>query len=145
MKRMNYQTAGRRALLHFLEQHPDRQFTADELYTALRCDGEVGKSTVYRLLGDLCARDTVRKFRSDARGCSVYQYVGEGCDCRDHFHEKCMKCGRIQHLDCHATAEFIQHLSHEHGFLVDCGQTILYGVCAECCESQAVRGGNTNA
>ncbi len=132
MKKGQYQTAGRRALVAFLASHPDRQFSADELYDAISRETAVGKSSVYRQLSVLCREESVRRFRSDARGCNVYQYVGTGCDCREHFHEKCTECGRVVHLDCHATAEFVSHLAGEHGFSVDCGRTILYGVCAEC-------------
>ena len=132
MKRQQYQTVGRQALEAYLSSHPDRQFTADELYEEIVKDTAVGKSSIYRQLALLCECETVRRFRSDARGCNVYQYVGKGCDCRNHFHEKCTECGRVVHLDCHATAEFVSHLAGEHGFSVDCGRTILYGVCAEC-------------
>lgn len=132
MKKQTYQTAGKRALLSFLATHPDRQFTAEELYLTVSSEVSVGKSSVYRQLSLLCEEESVRRFRSDVRGCNVYQYVGTGCDCRDHFHEKCTACGRVVHLDCHATAEFVSHLAGEHGFSVDCGRTILYGVCAEC-------------
>ena len=132
MTKKQYQTPGRVALTDFFETHPDCQYTADELYATLSAQTEVGKSTVYRLLSELCRDEVVRKYRSDERQCNVYQYIGESCDCRDHFHEKCVVCGRIGHLDCHATSEFISHLLSEHGFLVDCGQTILYGVCSIC-------------
>ena len=132
MKRNQYQTVGRVALSSFLEKHPDRQFTADEIFDALSQDGAVGKSSVYRLLTEMCADESVRKFRSEERKCSVYQYVGAHCDCRDHFREKCLRCGKLSHLDCHVSAEFINHLFAEHGFSVDCGQSILYGVCADC-------------
>lgn len=132
MKRNEYHTAGRGALSSFFKAHPDCQFTVDELYAAVSAQVLVGKSSVYRHLSELCDKDVVRKFRSEERGCNVYQYVGNGCDCRDHFHEKCTVCGKIQHLDCHATIEFATHLLREHGFSVNCGQTILYGVCAKC-------------
>lgn len=141
MKKAQYQTAGRRALLSFLSAHPDRQFSADELYGAVTETAVMGKSSVYRQLSLLCEEETVRRFRNDSRGCNVYQYVGSGCDCREHFHEKCTECGRVVHLDCHATAEFVAHLSGEHGFLVDCGRTILYGICAECREKGGERNG----
>jgi len=137
MKKQQYKTAGKRALVSFLASHPDRQFTADEVYAAVSADASVGKSSVYRQLSLLCEEESVRRFRSDARGRNVYQYVGTGCDCRDHFHEKCTMCGRVVHLDCDATAEFVAHLSLEHGFAVDCGRTILYGVCADCRERRA--------
>ena len=142
MKKQQYRTAGREALVEFLSSHPDRQMTADEIYTAVTGITQVGKSSVYRQLSLLCAEESVRRFHSDAQGKDVYQYVGKGCDCRNHFHEKCIECGRVVHLDCHATAEFVAHLAGEHGFSVDCGKTILYGVCAECREKGGVRHGN---
>ncbi len=141
MKRSHYQTAGRRALTDFLEANPDRQFTAEEIYSAVNTRTPVGKSSVYRQLAELCEHDALRKFRNDERGCSVYQYVGASCDCREHFHEKCVMCGKLRHLDCHATADFIRHLEVEHGFSVHCGESILYGVCAECRE----KGGEAHA
>ncbi len=132
MQRNQYQTAGRRALVEFLEANPDRQLTAEEIYRALCECTPIGKSSVYRLLGELADAAVVRKFQSDAHSSCVYQYVGKACDCSDHFHEKCVKCGKIQHLDCHATADFIRHLAAEHGFAVNCGASVLYGVCADC-------------
>lgn len=132
MKRQQYQTAGRIALTEFLKGHPDRQFSAEELFLAVKERADVGKSSVYRHLGELCESETLRKFYDKERGVSVYQYVGRGCDCRDHFHQQCLHCGRISHLDCHATEEFARHLFLDHGFSVDCGQSILYGICAEC-------------
>lgn len=132
MKRNPYRTAGRGVLTAFFEAHPDRQYTVDELYLAVKADAAVGKSSVYRHLTELCEKDVIRKFRSDERQCNVYQYVGTACDCREHFHVKCIMCGAIQHLDCHASANFTEHLLREHGFSVDCGQSILYGVCAAC-------------
>ena len=99
---------------------------------AVNGDAESGKSSIYRQLASLCREETVRKFRSEEGGCSVYQYIGSGCDCRMHFHQKCLSCGAIGHLGCSDSAEFAKHLFTEHGFLVDCGQSILYGLCADC-------------
>lgn len=129
MTKKPYLTAGRQKLLSFLESNPDRQFTTDELCAA---SGETARSSVYRRLSELCERGVIRKFHSEARNCSVYQYVGSHCDCSTHLHEKCVLCGKIEHLDCHDSESFIAHLLAEHGFAVDCGQTILYGVCAAC-------------
>ena len=141
MEKKSYQTKGRRALVAFLSQNPDRQFTTEELCINVHGDREKGKSSVYRLLSQLCQEETVRKFYSTERGCNLYQYIGAACDCKMHFHEKCLACGKIQHLDCHGTAAFAEHLLQEHGFRIDCGQSVLYGGCAEC---RAAEGGNVN-
>ena len=135
-ERKTYQTAGRQKLIGFFKANPDRQFTVDELCKQLYGNGESGRSSVYRRLAELCDTDAVRMFRSEELRCNVYQYVGSGCDCREHFHAKCIKCGRLEHLACGDSSAFAAHLLGEHGFQIDCGQSVLYGVCAQCNPSE---------
>ena len=132
MQKKSYNTAGRAALIDFLSSHPDEQFTAEQLCKAIYGDENSRKSSIYRQLTQLCNTHSVQKFRSESSPCDVFQYVGEGCDCDEHFHEKCIRCGKVEHLDCHASAEFFQHLLKEHGFEVLCGRSVLYGLCANC-------------
>ena len=128
-----YKTAGRQRLLDFLESNPDRQFTVEELCTEMdRQDGETSrKSTLYRHLSELCSDGTVRKYRSDTESAYVYQYVGQG-DCRHHFHLKCVSCDTLVHLECAVSEELLSHISAHHGFEVDSGRSILYGLCKSC-------------
>ncbi len=133
----SYQTKGKKELISFLSAHPDCQFTTEEICLALNGGEECGKSSIYRRLSELCATSVVQRFRNEERGCSVYQYIGEGCDCSRHFHQKCLQCGRIFHLECADSAAFAAHLLQEHGFCVDPGQSILYGVCAQCHKEEA--------
>ena len=132
MTKKTYKTGGREALIEFLSRNPDRQFTADELFRAVNQEGTGGRSSTYRHLTALCADATVQKFRNEEQNCSVYQYIGKTCDCSTHFHEKCTRCGAIRHLACDDSLRFVAHLLEKHGFLVDCGQSILYGVCDAC-------------
>ena len=131
MKR-TYKTEGRQRLIGFFESHRDCQYTAEELCLELNGGSESGRSSLYRQLGELCREDVLRVFRDEDRRCNVYQYVGEACDCREHFHAKCTRCGRIEHLHCGDSADFARHLMDEHGFRIDCGQSVLYGVCDAC-------------
>lgn len=129
-----YKTAGRQRLLDFLQSHPDRQFTVDELATELNRTSQgkyVGKSTLYRHLSELCDEGTARKYRSDTQSAYVYQYVGTG-DCCRHFHLKCLSCGELVHLECAVSEELLFHISSHHGFEVDSGRSILYGMCEVC-------------
>ena len=128
-----YKTAGRQRLLDFLETNPDRQLTVEELCAEMdRQDGETSrKSTLYRHLSELCAEGTVRKYRSDTQSAYVYQYVGQG-DCARHFHLKCESCGDLIHLECAVSEELLSHISSHHGFEVDSGRSILYGLCKSC-------------
>lgn len=131
MEKKPYQTAGKKRLLDFLSGHPDCQFTAEEICLAVNGNETAGRSSVYRHLDELCRMDAVRKFRNATEN-SVYQYVGNDCDCKQHFHAKCVTCGKIEHLDCSDSSAFAGHLLEEHGFLIDCGQSILWGQCADC-------------
>ncbi len=132
MKKTTYRTAGREALLQFLQKNPDRQFTADELCSAIAPEASIKKSSLYRHLSELEAADTVRKFRGEEDGSALYQYTGADCDCRDRFHVKCTVCSRVCHLDCGESLRFAEHLLREHGFAADCGRSLLYGVCRDC-------------
>ena len=128
-----YKTAGRQRLLDFLESRPDRQFTVEELCIEMdKQDGETSrKSTVYRHLSELCDEGLARKYRSDTQSAYVYQYVGRG-DCCRHFHLKCVTCGQLVHLECTVSEELLTHISAHHGFEVDSGRSILYGLCEAC-------------
>ncbi len=126
-----YKTAGRESLLDFLSKNPDQHFTADELCQKIH-GSDSKKSSVYRHLTELCNKDIIRKFQDQETMKTCYQYVGEHCDCRNHFHAKCLVCGALEHISCRDSVLFASHLLEEHGFWVDCGQSILYGVCANC-------------
>lgn len=128
-----YKTAGRQRLLDFLESRPDRHFTVEELSLEMdRQDGEISrKSTLYRHLSELCDEGVLRKYRSDTQSAYVYQYVGQG-DCCHHFHLKCVSCGALIHLECAVSEELLSHIQSDHGFRVDSGRSILYGLCEAC-------------
>lgn len=139
-----YKTAGRERLLRFLERHPDRQFLADDLAQALNREtgtgaqpphGKGSKSSLYRHLAELCDEGTVRKYRSDTQSAYVYQYVGRG-DCCHHFHLKCEVCGTLIHLECRVSEELLSHIRSDHGFRVDSGRSILYGICEACSKTE---------
>ena len=132
MRKTRYKTAGREALLSFLRRNPDRQFTVDELYREVSEQNVIGKSSLYRHLSELCHCEVLRKFHGSEGKGTLYQYIGADCDCKDHFHQKCTVCGRVSHLDCFASAEFAEHMLRDHGFLINCGRSVLYGVCAAC-------------
>ena len=142
-----YRTAARRQLVELFSARPDRHFTAEQV-CALLCDTEeriargdrsrrgefIGKSTVYRQLSRLCAEGRLRRFEDvapDGSAVHVYQYLpSEGCEA--HFHLKCLRCGRVSHLECGQTDVLLAHIRAAHGFSVDCGSSIMYGLCDRC-------------
>ena len=70
----------------------------------------------------------------------MFQYVDEGRHCREHLHLKCVRCGRIYHLDCHFMDEVRAHLMAEHGFTLQCEGSVLYGMCRSCAANEAQDG-----
>ena len=44
----------------------------------------------------------------------------------------CVKCGKILHLDCEFMKEISEHIQKDHGFSLQCKNSILYGICREC-------------
>ena len=85
------------------------------------------------------------KYVADKGEKAVFQYVDEGRHCREHLHLKCVRCGRIYHLDCHFMDEVRAHLMAEHGFTLQCEGSVLYGLCRSCAANEAEdRSGCTN-
>ena len=128
---MTYHTAQPAGLFSFLQQHADTAFTAEELCDALADTGEVGKSTVYRLLPQLIAEGQVKRFSGSGRRRVLYQAVG-CAHCDAHLHLKCTACGRIIHLDESASDAVLRRVLQSSAFAVDEKQTVLFGKCAAC-------------
>lgn len=139
-ERMAYSTVGKKKLVDFFVQNPDRQFTADEIYEKISGDSEndrkPGKSSVYRQLSGLCDDRLVRRFHTDGSK-YLYQYMGSH-DCAHHFHLRCMSCGEIIHLECEMSEELLRHIRDDHGFSVDSGRSILFGFCKTCRKAETV-------
>ena len=145
-EKKHYQTAGRTALLTYLKKHTsDAPQAAHEIYRGLGGGASTpGRSSVYRMLGDLAQEGLVRRFRAGAESEGyVYQFVGTEGHCEGHLHLQCLACGKIAHLKCACNTEITAHLMKTHGFLVDSGRSVLYGTCAACAASAA--GGQADA
>ena len=129
-----YRTQGRVALLSYLKQRAgEAPETAEEIYAGLCAAGNApGRSSVYRMLLELAKGGVVRRSRSQGAG-YVYQLSGE---CHGHLHLECVRCGKVSHLKCDCSAQITDHLLKTHGFTVDSGKSLLYGVCAACGEAR---------
>ena len=148
MAKGTYNTLSRQALLDFFAANPDRQFTADGICEALakgRGGAGIARSTMYRQLSALCGEGLIQKFdgTDSATGNAVryFQANGSERDCAHHFHLKCLHCGELQHLECDRTAHLLGHIQDEHRFRIDCGKSILFGVCSRCAEREEERHG----
>jgi Fur family ferric uptake transcriptional regulator len=130
---MAYHTEQKDALLSFLAEHAQRQFTIRCLAQELTQEASIGESTVYRLMKQLLAEGRVRRFIVGGARQVYYQYV-DGDSCNSHLHLKCTACGRLFHLDG-SVSDFMQkQILATNRFTLDEHQTMLFGICARCRE-----------
>ena len=93
---------------------------------------KVNTTTVYRYLDKLCAEHVVIKYPDLNSDKAVFQFAGEEKKCTDHLHLKCIRCGKVVHLDCDFMDELKEHLFQEHGFRLQCSGDMLHGICKDC-------------
>lgn len=133
----NYVTASRRKILEYLQESDERAVTAADVAAYLKAqNSEVNITTVYRYLDKLAKDGTLIKYVAE-KGCqSAYQYVRPGRHCSEHLHLKCVRCGKIIHLDCHFMKEISSHIEESHDFVLQCSQSVLYGICGDCKDAE---------
>ncbi|MBP3248988.1 MAG: transcriptional repressor [Ruminococcus sp.] len=138
MKRdSGYNTKQKEMLLDFLMTNRSRHTNVAEIGAFLASEGKpLGTATIYRQLDKLVERGVVRKYSFDGKTGACYQYVEDSDSCREHFHLKCLSCGRLIHLDCQHLMGINQHIAQHHGFHIDPVQTVFYGKCADCAEKE---------
>ena len=86
-------------------------------------------TTVYRYLDKLCAEHTVIKYPDLNSDKAVFQFAGEEKKCAEHLHLKCIRCGKVVHLDCDFMDELKEHLYRDHGFRLQCSGDMLHEIC----------------
>lgn len=129
----SYATASRKRILEFLKKSDERAVTAADVAAYLNEQNSgVNITTIYRYLDKLAKDGTLMKYVAEKGGQSAYQYVEPGRRCGEHLHLKCVKCGRIIHLDCHFMKEISDHIAENHDFSLQCQNSVLYGTCREC-------------
>lgn len=131
-----YATASRRRILDFLKKNANRAVTAADIDSHLKeNDSEVNITTIYRYLDKLAGEGAVMKYVAEKGGKAAYQYVEHGHRCEEHLHLKCVGCGRIIHLECAFMDEISSHIREDHGFELQCKNSVLYGTCKKCQKS----------
>lgn len=126
--RGKYQTKQKETIAAYFQERPDACLTAEAVYAALGMD--VGMTTVYRAVARLCDEGFLRRYAPQTIGeAALYQLN----PCKGgHMHIRCVDCGTLAHLHCDVVRDFAGHLLGHHGFVLDEGQTVLYGRCQNC-------------
>lgn len=128
-----YATASRKKILEYLKENHNRTLTVSDIDMYLKeCGHEVNITTIYRYLDKLEKEGTVMKYVAEKGSQATYQYVEAGHDCDGHLHLQCVKCGQVIHLECHFMHEILEHVEKEHGFVMQCKNSIIYGMCKNC-------------
>lgn len=136
----SYKTKQRELILRYITSCASAHFSADDVVEHLRTQGApVGKSTVYRYLDKLVESGTVRRFYLGEGMGACYQYAGGDCGCQEHFHLKCLRCGKLIHLECGYLCDIRQHIFSEHRFSIDNSKTVFYGICGDCAQQDDPR------
>ena len=132
-----YATTSRKKILEYLMANSDRTVTVTDIDQYLKKhDNEVNITTIYRYLDKLANEGTVMKYVAEKGSQAAYQYVEMGHHCEEHLHLKCVSCGCIIHLECAFMDEIAEHVLKDHGFTLQCKNSIIYGLCRECREKQ---------
>lgn len=125
-EKTTYKTKQRDEILRFFTEHRDRCFSARDLIGQV----DAGEATIFRALSTLTNEGKLKKFNGGSGESAYYQF--NASECALHIHLKCRGCGRLIHMDCAFMKEILEHFRNEHAFTVDCGQTVIYGLCGGC-------------
>ena len=136
-ERKSYTTKNRLVILDYLKENCSTTISAADIKKHLEeKEISVNTTTVYRYLDKLCAEHIVIKYPDLKSDKAVFQFAGEEKRCTNHLHLKCIKCGKVIHLDCHFMDELKEHLFQEHGFRLQCSGDMLHGICQDCEEKK---------
>ena len=131
--KQEYNTRQKEYILEYLRANDRRHVSVGDILEHLRQTGrEVGTTTVYRYLDRLTRSGEVRKYVIDETSGACYQYISDSDGCLEHFHLKCIRCGRLLHVNCNYLKEAGEHILAHHGFHVDRSKTVFYGICETC-------------
>ena len=120
-------------LLNFLKENKDTPMGIDELAEKLSLEGASapGKSTIYRLIGQLVEKGTVKRFVKGNSRQFLYQLAGSE-ECHSHLHLKCTECGKLLHMGHSLSEQLLSEILGESDFSVKVDSTTLFGSCKDC-------------
>lgn len=132
MKRNTIQRELTLGAVQKLKCHP----TADEVYTAVaREHPTISKGTVYRNLNQLAECGEIRKMEIPS-GPDHFDHC-----CHDHYHVRCLKCGRVFDVDMAYIPHLEQSIQNSHGFLISGYDLMFKGICPDCARAESPHAG----
>ncbi len=136
MAKREYKTKSRKLIIDYLIQSKDRTASIADIKAYFEsCQEQVNVSTIYRNLDKLVSDGTVLKYQNEDGKKAVFQYVDDSHGphgCHEHLHMQCVKCGRMIHLNCGFMDQIRGHMMEHHHFMLQCENSVLYGMCENC-------------
>ncbi len=128
-----YRTLNRTRIMNYLVDNRERAVTANEIHAYFeQQESPVNMTTIYRYLEKLCADGTVIKYVAAKGNMTTYQYVEGKPECHHHIHMKCIRCGKVIHLNCGFMQDFESHILEHHQFTIVYEDCVLMGICEKC-------------
>lgn len=119
-------TKQRLAVLHAVQDHPHA--TADTLVHAVRERiPAITVQSVYVILADLTDIDLLRKFEPPGTPALYETRTGD-----NHHHAFCVRCGKVQDVDCAVGSAPCLTPSDFHGMALFSADVLYQGVCEDC-------------
>lgn len=124
-------TLPRMKILEFLEGSEVRHQSAEDIYQALRDDGEeIGLATVYRVLTQFEAAGLVERHHFES-GQAVFELSEKG----HHDHIVCVTCGKVEEFFDEMIENRQREIARDKGYKVTDHSLTLYGQCPDCQKS----------
>lgn len=120
-------TPGRIAALAFVDAHPHS--TAAAVYDALREEmASTSLQAAHNIVGDLTTHGLLRRIELPDVGSAQYETrVGD-----NHHHVQCVRCGRVEDVDCVTGHAPCLQPSSSHGMRLLVSDVIFRGICEAC-------------
>ena len=125
-----YMTKQRKLLLAYLSEHADETLPTSCIVDSLSEKG-ISASAIYRNLADLEQEGKLKRSAKPGSQELHYRYTGAE-SCQGHLHLSCLRCGKTVHMEEAESEALAQRLAQTEGFSLDCADTVLYGICADC-------------
>lgn len=133
MAQQEYKTGGRARIMAYLKAAGDRPVSVSDIRNHMEAiKAPVNVTTIYRYLEKLEADGNIIKYAAGEDGKITYQYAEKSHGCDRHLHLKCVECGGVKHLDCRFMDEIANHIERNHGFALQCRNSVIYGLCSTC-------------
>lgn len=126
-------TKQKRIVLDYLEKHKNRHITIEEIQKEL--DGEVGTTTIYRIINKLVEDGLITKIPLNTQG-FCYQYNKEKEKCHKHYHLICEDCGKLVHFESKEIEVTQKEALQKENFQIDLDKVTFYGKCSKCTKNK---------